>query len=80
MAGAASACSPSRAPWSGLVRISVHTTDFIPPVKNGQPASQVTSDKTWTTFEMELLISHTLKETRPTLKDPPVPTQNPRRG
>ncbi len=34
-----------------------HTTEFIPPEKTGQPATPANRAKTWTTFEMELLVS-----------------------
>jgi len=49
-----------------------HTTGFVPPEKNGQPASEVNRDKAWTTFEMELLMCEAQEETHRTLKEPPV--------
>jgi len=49
-----------------------HATDFIPPGKNGQPVSKDISDKAWTTFEMELLMSDTQEETHRSPKDPTI--------
>ncbi len=50
-----------------------HTTDFIPPEKNGRPADEAGGGKSWTTFEMELLIADARKETRRPSDEPPVP-------
>jgi CheY-like chemotaxis protein len=50
-----------------------HTTDFIPPEKNGRPADETGGGKSWTTFEMELLIADARKETRRPSDEPPVP-------
>ncbi len=50
-----------------------HTTDFIPPEKNGRPADEADRGKSWTTFEMELLIADAREETRRPSGEPPVP-------
>jgi PAS domain S-box-containing protein len=50
-----------------------HTNDFIPPQKNGEPASAINREKTWTTFEMDLLVSDAQEETFRLPKDPPDP-------
>jgi PAS domain S-box-containing protein len=50
-----------------------HTTDFIPPQKNGEPALAINREKFWTTFEMELLVSDAQEDTFRLPKDPPVP-------
>ncbi|MEE9910512.1 MAG: PAS domain S-box protein [Deltaproteobacteria bacterium] len=50
-----------------------HTTEFFPPEKNGNPASKINHDKTWTTFEMELLVSGAQEESHQPPKAPPVP-------
>lgn len=50
-----------------------HTNDFIPPQKNGEPASAINREKTWTTFEMDLLVSDAQEETFRFPKDPPDP-------
>jgi CheY-like chemotaxis protein len=52
-------------------RIS-HTTDFIPPEKNGRPADEARRGKSWTTFEMDLLIADAREETRRIPEKPPV--------
>jgi len=60
---------------STLDRFGAHvryTTDFMPPEKNGQSASTFNADKTWTTFEMELLMSDAQEETHRPSKEPPV--------
>jgi len=49
-----------------------HTTDFRPPEKNGQPSASDGGEKIWTTFEMELLLSHQQEEAHRTLKEPHV--------
>jgi len=46
--------------------------EFFPPEKNGQPASKVNRDKTWTTFEMELLMCEAQEEKHRAPKDHPV--------
>ncbi|MHB8136846.1 MAG: PAS domain S-box protein [Smithellaceae bacterium] len=50
-----------------------HSTDFTPPGKNGQPASESNSEKIWTTFEMELRMSDAQAESCRLPKDPPIP-------
>ncbi|MBP7341734.1 MAG: PAS domain S-box protein [Smithellaceae bacterium] len=49
-----------------------HTTDFIPPEKNGRPADEARRGKSWTTFEMDLLIADAREETRRIPEKPPV--------
>ena len=61
---------------STLDRFGAHiryTTDFIPPQKNGQPTLAINREKTWTTFEMELLMSDAQEETFRLPKDPSTP-------
>ena len=50
-----------------------YTNDFTPPQKNGDPASKINREKTWTTFEMDLLVSDAKEETFRLPKDPPDP-------
>lgn len=49
-----------------------HTTEFIPPGKDGNPDPTSAGNRTWTTFEMELLVSEAHEEARELRTAPPV--------